>query len=808
MKGQNQNSRGGSNPRSNVNGHRRSNSRYNNSGNYGNNSPQGQHHGQLGHGDGSINNDKLIHLVAKSIGKKCIATVASGARYQGLLISADLSSQNLEASSPLSIVLKSPQVYSKALIDEKSNIDNKNDIPETLIIQSKDLMDLEVSNVDMSEPSKKDLALSSFSPQPESSVSPSNTNESKFKTDTDISGRLQIKERELQRWVPEEDSSSFALEDGTFNDTNETWDQFKVNEEKFGVESSYDEHLYTTRINTSAPDYHARLRKADKIAKEIEGQTSGNRHILEERGIQIDDSGVDEEDKYSGVDRRGDELMAALRNANISAEPSSDIQSTPGKYVPPRQRAAQYHDDPAIISSSAAQSTRVPHQAQTSKDAADSKTNNLSNKPDSIPPKPPVSNQHNESFRLNAQSEINSLREFSANFKIPHQMPTDLLPILAKDKLKQDEILHKQTEQQLLKAQKKEQKQTGLAKSPSQSDTHSQELGQLQQKKKMDPSRPAFKLNPKAAAFTPSSKHTQLSPNPPKANFHRSPNNPSPRMGNQRPYTSGSNSSAGSNSNSKRHYQISPADFFGGADRIPTKEGQEQKTKDFKIAFNLFFTAKKKAAKDNSSVVFEKTFYTPPTWNSTFDDTYDKLFPSPNSIRGPGPGLPTSTSMPFIPSPMIGAPSPGMPGFSNIPGTPTGNKFPLSPLQQQQQAAAAMAAHFQQQQFHAAMMYQQQQQFTGVPPGQAPMPVYGPGGEPAFLPPGGFMIPPGNFNASGSPVNGNVMMSGSPYNNASGNLVNTNYNNHHQGGGNGNRRYNNHHHSQNTQHGSKRGNNA
>lgn len=187
----------------------------------------------------------------------------------------------------------------------------------------------------------------------------------------------------------------------------------------------------------------------EKIAKDIENQTTGNRHVLEERGIEVDDSGIDEEDKYSGVDRRGDELMAALRNANISTEStSSNILNAPGKYVPPRQRAAQYHDDPAIISSSAAQPGKVPleYQKNDTETLTNPIVNSMANKPDSIPPKPQVANQHNESFRLNAQSEINSLREFSANFKIPHQIPTDLLPILSKDKLKQDEILKKQKE--------------------------------------------------------------------------------------------------------------------------------------------------------------------------------------------------------------------------------------------------------------------------------------------------------------------------------------------------------------------------
>ena len=154
----------------------------------------------------------------------------------------------------------------------KNNLDK---LPENLIIQAKDLIDLEV-DVDLSEPVK---------PPHE------------FKTDADISGKMQIKERELERWVPDDEVELTLEDDGS------EWDQFKVNQEKFGVESSYDEHLYTTRIDTSAPDYE-RAAKAERIAKEIEQQATTDRHILEERGVVVDDSGVDEEDKYSGVDRR------------------------------------------------------------------------------------------------------------------------------------------------------------------------------------------------------------------------------------------------------------------------------------------------------------------------------------------------------------------------------------------------------------------------------------------------------------------------------------------------------------------------
>jgi hypothetical protein len=46
--------------------------------------------------------------------------------------------------------------------------------------------------------------------------------------------------------------------------------------------------------------------KADKLAREIEGDTTASStHVLEERGIAIDDAGMTEEEKYSGVLRAG-----------------------------------------------------------------------------------------------------------------------------------------------------------------------------------------------------------------------------------------------------------------------------------------------------------------------------------------------------------------------------------------------------------------------------------------------------------------------------------------------------------------------
>ena len=63
------------------------------------------------------------------------------------------------------------------------------------------------------------------------------------------------------------------------------WDQFKENEKKFGVTSTYNEEMYTTKLNqaTLTPEQRAR---AARMAAEIEGDTSGiesNPHLAEER---------------------------------------------------------------------------------------------------------------------------------------------------------------------------------------------------------------------------------------------------------------------------------------------------------------------------------------------------------------------------------------------------------------------------------------------------------------------------------------------------------------------------------------------
>lgn len=111
----------------------------------------------------------------------------------------------------------------------------------------------------------------------------------------------------MQAWIPSSDAPPVSSTPGggigdedTFGpgaNGNTSWDQFSANEQLFGVKASFDEDVYTTKLNRSAPDFKEREKKAQKIANEILGTTANNPHLAEERGSTVDDSGMNEEDK-------------------------------------------------------------------------------------------------------------------------------------------------------------------------------------------------------------------------------------------------------------------------------------------------------------------------------------------------------------------------------------------------------------------------------------------------------------------------------------------------------------------------------
>lgn len=74
------------------------------------------------------------------------------------------------------------------------------------------------------------------------------------------------------------------------------WDQFAVNEQKFGVTTDFSEEIYTTVLDKSSPDFKKKEQEAAKMAREIEKSTTTNLHIAEERGQKAHGDHVGEEE--------------------------------------------------------------------------------------------------------------------------------------------------------------------------------------------------------------------------------------------------------------------------------------------------------------------------------------------------------------------------------------------------------------------------------------------------------------------------------------------------------------------------------
>lgn len=387
-------------------------------------------------------NDRLDYLFASSIGSEAIATVTSGAKYSGLLVAS-----NLESTNGIDIVLKYPKVVDTAFTDNIGKLSEQ--LEDTLLINGEDVAELELKDIDFTldekwENLKKQEVEERKRKEKERELQEENGRKG-FKTDTDITrgGKTEVKERELLKWTPDENDERL---NETLEDNAGEWDQFSVNEKKFGVKSTFDEHFYTTKINKDDPNFDKRFKEAERIAKEIESQgVSSNHHLNEERGVAADDSGMDEEDLYSGVDRRGNELLAALKsNAKQGQDSNKNVSALKNQ---------SQNVDPAIISSSTVKGDQQQNQHQQRKnnggtahakqhshtvhENALNRENNLSHAfSNRSPKKEAVDGNDRKPHISSKEAQIEELKKFSQKFRVPYEVPEDMKDILKKSALK------------------------------------------------------------------------------------------------------------------------------------------------------------------------------------------------------------------------------------------------------------------------------------------------------------------------------------------------------------------------------------
>ncbi|WVR07382.1 hypothetical protein IAU60_004423 [Kwoniella sp. DSM 27419] len=328
-----------------------------------------------------------------------------------------------------------------------------------------------------------------------------------FQTDTDISKSANLVERELKPWVPDEAPANGAQSNGlgaggagnrdadTFGAgvSNVHWDQFETNERLFGTKTSFQEELYTTKLNKSGADFKKREKEAERLAAEIMGTASKNVHIAEERGQVEEGATKDEEEKYSGVVRAPGAYVPPGARRGVpaggpapagrspalppsAASPASTGPKTNGSAfvspaphptklspesdptaaiaLPPGPTRSTSEDPSVTLSSDIASATAAPQAAEAP--AAAGKVH------------PPVGGEgkgdgqlggvmtqwrqfvgtEKEKIEAKKQSVMKSerdrqladLKKFHANFKVPLPMPKDILPILSKDETKQKDI--------------------------------------------------------------------------------------------------------------------------------------------------------------------------------------------------------------------------------------------------------------------------------------------------------------------------------------------------------------------------------
>ncbi|KAG2650943.1 hypothetical protein PVAP13_1NG475000 [Panicum virgatum] len=164
--------------------------------------------------------------------------------------------------------------------------------PETMIIPARELVQVLA----------KDVALGGD----ELPKGPGHDKRKDLLIDSAISRTHYLEERELERWAPDDGDSECIELEKYDRKGNRSWDQFETNAALFGVKSTFNEEIYTTKLERG-PHMRELEKHASRIAREIEGEDTRDIHLAEERGLFLgDDLDHDEEIKYSAVCRDTD----------------------------------------------------------------------------------------------------------------------------------------------------------------------------------------------------------------------------------------------------------------------------------------------------------------------------------------------------------------------------------------------------------------------------------------------------------------------------------------------------------------------
>lgn len=150
-----------------------------------------------------------------------------------------------------------------------------------------------------------------------------------FRTDNEISNNdIHLHERVLKPWVPE-DHNSDIVEDVLGNEPFDCWDQFEENRNRFGVEGTYDENLYTTPLDYNEVTEEEKKR-AEILANEIEKEQKEDSIINFESEINSFVIENDEEMHFSSVYRNISDQSSSNKDVNNTSK--SELVNTLDQY--------------------------------------------------------------------------------------------------------------------------------------------------------------------------------------------------------------------------------------------------------------------------------------------------------------------------------------------------------------------------------------------------------------------------------------------------------------------------------------------
>ncbi|KAL0341852.1 UNVERIFIED_CONTAM: PHD finger protein ALFIN-LIKE 5 [Sesamum calycinum] len=235
----------------------------------------------------SNSHDRLIYATTCLIGHPVEVQVLDGSVFSGIFHATN--------AEDFGIILKMAHSAKDGSGGQKSISDSHTRPSRTLIIPAEDLVQVIAKGV----PVTRDGYTNELQ----------NETQQELMTDSCISQSRYVEVgRELEHWVPDENDPGCPELDNIFDGPwNRGWDQFEANETLFGVKSTFNEELYTTKLERG-PQMRELEREALRIAREIEGEDTLDFHLAEERGIQLDGYlEMDEETRFSSVYRGADD---------------------------------------------------------------------------------------------------------------------------------------------------------------------------------------------------------------------------------------------------------------------------------------------------------------------------------------------------------------------------------------------------------------------------------------------------------------------------------------------------------------------